>query len=173
MLRRAASCLRDRKGLAAVEFALIAPVMVAMFYGVVELSSAIDCNSRVARVSSTVADLVAQSTAVSSADTTNIFNAANAILFPYAAANAKVVVSSLVANSSGVVTVEWSDPQNTSKRTSPPANIPAGILPANTSVIYAEVTYSFTPAISYFLGTINLTGNFYSKPRRSVKVTHS
>ncbi len=81
MLRRAASCLSDRRGLAAVEFALIAPVMMIMFYGVVELSSAIDCNSRVARVSSTVADLVAQSPAVSTADTTNIFNAANAIIF--------------------------------------------------------------------------------------------
>ena len=173
MLKHAASCLSDRSGLAAVEFALIAPVMVIMFFGTVELSSAIDCNSRVARVSSTVSDLVAQSPAVSSADTANIFNAANAILFPYAAANAKIVVTSLVANSSGVVTVDWSDAQNTSKRTSPPANIPAGVLPASTSVIYAEVTYSFTPAISYFLGTINLTGKFYSKPRRAVKVTHS
>jgi Flp pilus assembly protein TadG len=173
MLKRAASCLRDRGGLAAVEFALIAPVMVIMFYGSVELSSAIDCNSRVARVSSTVADLVAQAAAVSTADTTNIFNAANAILFPYAAANAKIVVTSLVADANGNVTIGWSDAQNTSKRTSPPANIPAGILPASSSVIYAEVTYSFTPAISYFLGTVNLKGNFYSKPRRSVKVTHS
>jgi len=173
MLKRAASCLRDRKGLAAVEFALIAPVMLVMFFGAVELSSAVDCNSRVARVSSTVADLVAQSPVVSTADTTNIFNAANAILFPYAASNAKIVVSSLVANASGVVTVEWSDPQNTSKRTSPPSNIPTGILPNSSSVIYAEVTYSFTPVISYFLGTVSLKGNFYSKPRRAVKVTHT
>lgn len=173
MLRRAASYLRDRKGLAAVEFALIAPVMIIMFYGMVELASAVDCNSRVARVSSTVADLVAQSPAVSTADTTNIFNAANAILFPYAAANARIVVTSLVADSNGNVTVAWSDAHNTSPRASPPSSIPSGILPNSSSVIYAEVRYSFTPAISYFLGTVNLTGNFYSKPRRSVKVTHS
>jgi Flp pilus assembly protein TadG len=173
MLKRARSYLRDRKGLAAVEFALIAPVMVIMFFGAVELSSALDCNSRVARVSSTVADLVAQSAAVSTADTTNIFSAANAILYPYASSNAKIVVTSLVADSNGTVTVGWSDAQNTSKRTSPPTSIPTGILPASTSVIYAEVTYSFTPAVSYLLGTVSLTGNFYSKPRRSVKVTHS
>jgi Flp pilus assembly protein TadG len=173
MLKRAISYLCDRKGLAAVEFALIAPVMALMFFGAVELSSALDCKSRVARVSSTVADLVAQSTAVSTADTTNIFNAANAILYPYAASNAKIVVTSLVADSNGTVTVGWSDAQNTSTRTSPPASIPTGILPASSSVIYAEVTYSFTPAISYFLGTVDLTDSFYSKPRRSVKVTHS
>lgn len=173
MLRRTHSFLADRKGLAAVEFALIAPVMVMMFFGAVELASGVDCNSRVAHVASTVSDLVAQAPTVSTTDTTNIFNAANTILFPYAAANARIVVSSLVADSTGHVTVAWSDAQNTAKRTTPPANIPAGILPNSSSVIYGEVTYAFTPAVSYFLGTVNLTQTFYAKPRRSVKVTHT
>jgi Flp pilus assembly protein TadG len=163
----------DRKGLAAIEFALIAPVMVLMFYGAVELSSAVDCNARVSRVSSTVADLVAQETTVASADTTNMFNAADAILYPYAPSNAKIIVTSLVADATGKVTVDWSDAQNTGKRTTPPANIPAGILPANSSVIYAEVIYTFTPAASYFITTVNLTSSFYVKPRRSVKVLHT
>ncbi len=164
---------KDRKGLAAVEFALVAPVMIIMFYGSVELSSAIDCNARVSRVSSTVADLVAQETAISTADAGNIFSAANAILFPYASSNAQIVVSSLVSDASGKVTVDWSEAQNASKRTSPPASIPAGILPASSSVIYAEITYSFTPAVSYFVGSVSLTNTFYAKPRRSAKVTHS
>lgn len=170
---RLAPFVKDRKGLAAVEFALIAPVMIIMFYGSVELSSAIDCNARVSRVTSTVADLVAQETTISTTDASNVFSAANAILFPYAAANAQIVVSSLVTDSSGNVKVDWSEAQNAAKRTSPPANIPAGILPASSSVIYAEVTYGFTPAISYFVGNVNLTSNFYSKPRRSAKVTHT
>lgn len=164
---------KDKSGLAAVEFALIAPVMILMFYGSVELSSAVDCSSRVSRVSSTVADLVAQETAISTTDATNIFSAANAILFPYASANAKIVVTSLLSDATGKVTVGWSEAQNTSKRTTPPANIPAGILPASSSVIYAEVTYSFTPAVSYFVGPVNLVRNFYAKPRRSTKVAHT
>jgi Flp pilus assembly protein TadG len=164
---------KDNKGLAAVEFALIAPVMILMFYGATELSSALDCNSRVSRVSATVADLVAQSTTVSTTDTTNIFGAANAILYPYASANAKIVVTSLTSDASGKVTIGWSEAQNTTKRTSVPANIPANILPANASVIYAEITYAFTPAASFFLGKIDLKSTFYAKPRRSTKVTHS
>ena len=173
MLRRWRPFGRDIRGLAAVEFALIAPVMIIMFYGAVELSSAVDCNSRVSQVSSTVADLVAQSTTVSSSDTSNIFSAGNAIFYPYASSNAKIVVSSLVADSTGKVTVAWSDAQNTSPRSSVPANIPSGLISAGGSVIYAEVSYSFTPAISYFLGSVTLSNNFYSKPRRSTKVTHS
>jgi len=174
MLKRARHLWRDNHGLAAVEFALVAPVMIVMFYGAIELSTAVDCNSRVSRVSSTVADLVAQSTTVSSSDTTNIFNAANAILYPYAASNAQIRVSSLVASSTGTVSVAWSDAQNTSARTSPPSSIPSGIIPTSSSIIYAEISYTFTPAISYFLGgSVTLTSSFYSKPRRSVKVAHS
>jgi Flp pilus assembly protein TadG len=164
---------QDDKGLAAVEFALIAPVMIMMFFGATELSSGVDCSSRVSRSASTVADLVAQSTTVSSTDTGNAFSAANAILYPYPSANAKIVVTSLVADSTGKVTVDWSDAQNTTKRTAVPASIPAGILPAGSSVIYTEVSYAFSPGVSYFLGSVNLTGSFYSKPRRSVKVTHT
>lgn len=164
---------KDRKGLAAVEFALIAPVMVLIFYGATELSSALDCNARVGRVSATVADLVAQSTSVSTTDTTNVFGAANAILYPFASSNAKIVVTSLVSDANNKVTVGWSEAQNTPKRTTVPANIPASILPANSSLIYAEVTYRFTPAASFFLGTVDLKSTFFAKPRRSSKVNHS
>ena len=174
MLRRAHAFLADRRGLAAVEFGLIAPVMIIMFFGAVELAPGVDCNSRVARVSATVSDLVAQETTVSSTDTTNIFSAAGAILFPYSVSNAQIVVSSLVSDTTGKVTVAWSDcTTNTTKRTTPPANIPSGILPASSSVIYAEINYAYTPPVSYFLGPVNLKSNFYSKPRRSTKVVHT
>lgn len=165
--------LKDRKGLAAVEFALIAPVMILMFYGAVELSSAVDCNARVSRAVSTVADLVAQETMISSSDASNVFLAAGAILVPYPSSGAKIVVSSLVNDATKGIIVSWSEAQNTTERTAPPANIPDGILPVGSSVIYAEITYSFSPAISYFIGNIQLTNSFYSKPRRSTKVTHS
>jgi Flp pilus assembly protein TadG len=172
MLKRMA-ILKDRSGLAAVEFALIAPVMIVMFYGAVELSSAVDCKARVTRAVSTVADLVSQETTISTADAANVFSAAGAILLPYASSNAKIVVSSLVTDDKGVVTVPWSEALNTTKRTTAPANIPTGVLPASSSVIYAEITYNFTPAVTEFIGNFTLTNSFYAKPRRSSKVTHT
>ncbi len=165
---------KDRSGLAAVEFALIAPVMIIMFVGATELSSAIDCNARVTRAVSTVADLVAQETIISTSDATNVFQAAGAILNPYAVSNAKIVVSSLSNDAATkTIKVDWSEAQNTGRRTTPPANIPDGILPAGSSVIYAEITYNFTPAVTSFIGSFTLTNSFYSKPRRSTKVTHA
>jgi Flp pilus assembly protein TadG len=177
MLTRAGKFARNRDGLAAVEFALIAPVMIAMFYGAIELSSAVDCNARVTRVASTAADLVAQSTAVSTTDTTNVFNAANAILYPYAAGSAKIVISSLVDDGKGGAKVAWSDPQNTAARSvGSTVTVPSGLIVSGSggSVILAEITYIYSPPISYFLGgSVTLTESFYSKPRRSLTVKHS
>lgn len=172
---------RAREGLAAVEFALIAPLMIILFFGSVELSTALDCKSRVGRVGYTVADLVAQSTTVSTTDTTNFFNAANAILYPYASANAKIIVSSITYDSTGKLTVAWSDPQNTTARTTAPSDFPTAVMLKDSngtiiagSVIYAEIAYTFTAPVTYFLGgPITLKSSFYAKPRRSTSIAHS
>lgn len=177
MLKYLARFAAAKDGLAAIEFALIAPIMVAMFYGAVELSSAVDCNSRVSRVGATVADLVAQAASVTSTDTSNIFKCANAILYPYASANAKIVVSSLVDNGKGGATVAWSDAQNTMARTKgATVSVPEGLITSGSggSVILAEITYTYTAPITHFLGgPVTLKDSFYSKPRRSTTVTHS
>jgi Flp pilus assembly protein TadG len=177
MLRRARTFLRARDGLAAVEFALISPVMILMFFGAIELSYALNCNARVGRVASTTSDLVAQATTVSSTDVTNIFTAANSILFPYPTASAKIVVSSLVDDGKGGTTVAWSNAQNATPRSvGSTVSVPAGLVVSGSggSLIFAEVTYAYTPPISYFLGTsVTLTDSFYSRPRRSLTVKHS
>lgn len=53
-------CRRDRRGVAAIEFALIVPIMSAMFIGAVELSQVITVDRRVTQVASATADLVAR-----------------------------------------------------------------------------------------------------------------
>jgi Flp pilus assembly protein TadG len=180
MLRIAHRFAKARDGIAAVEFALIAPVMILLFFGAADLFSALDCNARVSRVGYTVADLVAQSTSVGSTDTTNFFNAATAILYPYAATNAKIVVSSITYDTKGKLTVAWSDPYNTTKRATAPSTFPTGVMLKDASgniipgsVIYAEITYSFSAPVTYFLGPITLKNSFYTKPRRSTVIAHS
>lgn len=178
MLKTLRRFSQNRDGLAALEFALISPVMIAMFYGSVELSSAMDCNARVSRVASTTSDLVAQATTVSSTDTANVFNAAYAILYPYASTNAKIVVSSLVDNGHGGATVAWSDATaNATARTKGATmTVPAGLITSGSggSVIYAEITYTYSAPLTYFLGgSVTLHNNFYARPRRSLTVAHS
>ena len=49
----------DRRGVSAVEFALIAPIMVAMYLGAAELTQVLTLDRKVTSAANAVADLVA------------------------------------------------------------------------------------------------------------------
>ena len=72
-----------KDGLAAVEFALILPVMMVMFYGTLEITMALTCRDDISIMTSTAADLIAQESSVQSTDLSNVYNAAGTILYPY------------------------------------------------------------------------------------------
>jgi Flp pilus assembly protein TadG len=83
---------RDHKGLAAVEFALILPVMITLFFGIVELSMALAARADVTNMASIAADLVAQESSMTAQDMSNVFAASSAILYPYSTTPATITV---------------------------------------------------------------------------------
>jgi len=181
MLKELRHFRRAKGGLAAIEFALIAPVMVTVLLGTVELCNALECHQKVTMLASTGADLVAQSTSVSAADMQNVFAAVNAIVYPFASANAKIVISSIVSDGSGNGTVAWSLAQNTTALTTNQAvTVPTGLMSASDcaknacSVILAQVTYDYTsPVGSFITGTVPMSDTFYAHPRRSATVAYT
>ena len=82
-VQRMIRCVRDRRGVSAVEFALVAPMMITLYFGCVEVSDGVAADRKVSLTSATLANLVAQSTALSSTDMTNILDASSAIIQPY------------------------------------------------------------------------------------------
>lgn len=90
-------------GVAAIEFAIILPVLITMYFGVFELTRAIDNSRKVSAFARTVADLTGQlpaqtagkAAAVSPADMTAIFDSAKVILLPFDANAVKIVVSTV------------------------------------------------------------------------------
>ncbi|WP_342214186.1 TadE/TadG family type IV pilus assembly protein [Aminobacter anthyllidis] len=64
MLERWRSCTRaligDKRGVAAIEFAIIAPLLLSLYFVTMEVSQGIETNKKVSRVGSMVADLVTQ-----------------------------------------------------------------------------------------------------------------
>lgn len=165
--------MREKKGLAAIEFAFIAPVMISLFFGTVELCNALLCRQKVTNIASTAADLVAQDTQISTAQMSDVFSALNSIIYPYPTGPAKIVISSLVDNGHGAGTVAWSDAQNTPARAvGSTVNVPAGLITTGGSVILAEISYNYTSASTQFLKTpINMADSFYARPRKSATVT--
>lgn len=166
---------KARGGGAAVEFAFIAPMVVVVFFGLIELAEGTNCRQRMESVASTTADLVAQAATITNVDKSNIFAAADEIMFPYPNV-AKIKFSSLVDDGTNTNKgrVVWSDATaNTTARSVNEIipNLPAGLITSGGSVIVAEVSYTYTSPIGKLISTpITMNSTFYSRPRRSVTV---
>ena len=173
MLSWIRNALRAKDGIAAVEFAIMAPVLVAMFLGGIEITSALACKQKVTGMASTAADLIAQEKAVASADLSNVYSAINSIVYPYSATGLKIVITSVIDNGSGGGKVAWSCAQNATARTVNSAvTVPTGVITTGGSVILAEVTYPYTSSIAKYLSSsTNMTSTFYARPRRSTTIT--
>src|SRR4051812_6496823 len=164
---------QDRRGVSAVEFAMLLPLMITLYLGSVEISQGIGIDRKVTLTTRTVADLASQVSSINNADMTNMLNASAAVIAPYDTSKLKVTVSAVTIDSSGVAKVAWSDTLNGTKRAvGATVTLPAALNVANTTLIWSEVAYSYTPAIGYVItGTLNLSDQIYMRPRLSDTVT--
>lgn len=90
----------DRRGVAAIEFALVVPMMLVMYLGTIEISAAVSVNKKVSRVAATVADLVTQQTEVVKTDLKGILEIGEAILYPYTTERPVIRIIAINVNSS-------------------------------------------------------------------------
>jgi Flp pilus assembly protein TadG len=178
--RSVADLAGDCRAIAAVEFAVIVPVMMVMFFGTVEFSSAVAVSRKVTLVARTLSDLTSRSTTVADSDMTNFFNASYGILFPYSAppypSNAtSATISELYIDPSTLkARVQWSK-GSVPRAVSSPVAIPAALAVGGTYLIYSEVSYLYKPAVGYVMAPagINLADTAFTRPRQSTCVFYS
>src|SRR5438105_4738078 len=140
----------DQRGVSAVEFAMLLPLMITLYLGAVEVSQGIGIDRKVSLTSRTVADLAAQVTSIASSDMGNILGASSAVVAPYDPAKLKVTVSQIAIDNNGNATITWSCTRNGSAHgVGSGASIPAALKTPNTSLIWGEASYAYTPTIGY------------------------
>src|SRR5258708_1134572 len=100
---------RDRRGAAAVEFALIAPILILIYMGLAELCEAILAERKVEHAASAAGDVVAQGASTTPGLLTNFYGAANLILAPFPTGAMQMRVSSVSTDANGKATVTWSN----------------------------------------------------------------
>lgn len=98
----------DRRGVGAVEFALIAPVLVVLYIGSLEVSVAMSVNKKIARAASTIADLVTQRTSVDKTFLATMQDVAESVVTPFPANGLKIKVTGIAIDSGNTATVAWS-----------------------------------------------------------------
>ncbi|MGH7070947.1 MAG: TadE/TadG family type IV pilus assembly protein [Acetobacteraceae bacterium] len=163
----------DRKGLAAVEFAMALPILLLLYFGIVEFAQAINVDRLVGLTAETVTNLVTQYTSISqSTQMPDILDASTQVLAPYPSSAASVVVSLIAVDSNGNATVAWSQAKNGTPLTAGQAfTLPAALDIPSTSVVFGEVSYPFNPTFDYLnLGTFNLYSSVYMVPRDATTI---
>lgn len=162
--------IRDRKGVAAVEFALTLPFLILIYFGGVELTQGVTLNRQVALTSTTLATIVSQYTTISaSTQLADILAASTQILAPYGSATPKVVVSLITIDANKNATITWSQTLNgTARLTGASVTVPANLDIANTTLILSETNYAYTPVFDFMgAGPFNLYASIYMVPRES------
>ena len=170
-----ASALSDQSGVSAIEFALILPIMLALYISAVEIGNALTISRRAGTIAGAAADLVAQDKTTSASGLKDVMKAATSILAPFPEAPLTIKLTSVVANDKNATKVAWSCANKGSGYAKDSAfAVPAGLTEADSSVIVAEVEYKYAPLLDLpefgSPGAFTMTRKFYAKPRRSLTV---
>ena len=166
---------RDRRGVSAIEFALIAPVMLVIYFGLVELCQGYMANRRASHTASIVADLVAQADETSTKDLTSVFAIGKMIMRPFSSADLSIRVSSVTMDANGVARVDWSrgnDKALTARvKNAPVSDLPAGLIERGESLILGETEFKYTSAFAQVVKQpIYFKRSYYLRPRTQDRI---
>jgi Flp pilus assembly protein TadG len=164
---------QDQRGMSAVEFALVLPLMLTLYLGTAEISQGVGIDRKVTLTTRTAADLAARMSGISTSDMTNLLAASSAVIAPYDPTKLKVTVSLVSIDANSSATVSWSCTLNGTKRgTNSSVTLPTAFLNPSTALILSEVSYTYKPTIGYVItGTLNLSDQIYMRPRLSDSIT--
>lgn len=154
----------DTAGVAAVEFALVLPVMVAMLLGMTEVTVGVNSARKLTLVSRSIADLTSRSTtALSASDISNTFAASQIIMQPYSSAALRMTLSSMKVTYNTTTrvysaSVDWSCASGTGAATKPvnvTYSVPSGFQKDGSHYILAETVLPYKPMFgSALTGTL-------------------
>jgi Flp pilus assembly protein TadG len=157
-----------KQGVAAVEFALILPVLVVMLLATFDGGRAIAAYMKMRAATYALASIANQYAIIQSVDMTSILGATSVVMAPYSSGTPAVKVSQIKINNAGVSSIEWSAAQGTTARAVPSSITPPSAMVVNNSyLILAEVSYTYVPVFGYFGSSSGITfsDSLYVTPR--------
>lgn len=180
----------NRRGVAAVEFALIAPILLVMYFMTMEASQAIETSKKVSRIGSMVADLVTQQPTISRADLEAIMKIGTSTLQPYNRSAPSITITAIqvTADTPPRVDVVWSRKVVNgvySIGTALPATttVPTTLRVAGTFLIRVESNLGYAPIFGWapdsqqklgmtpsLIKNISMGETYYLRPRRSLTI---
>lgn len=137
--------LGDVQGMGGVEFAIIAPILIAIYITCFELTIGLSVSKRVTKASGTVADLVTQQTSVSKAYLATMIDVSKAIFVPYNsnAASLALKITGITIDATATPKVAWSWDQSGGRPytvSSTVSDVPTELKTASTFLVRVELS---------------------------------
>jgi Flp pilus assembly protein TadG len=178
--RSVARLQRDASGIAAVEFAMILPLLLVMFFGMIDVSLGVATDRKVTMVAQTLADLASRYTSVTETDFTNFFVIADAMLTPFDKTPLVATISQVYLDpTSKTGKVQWSRGDAMLAKNAVVA-VPTDLIGKDSSgnflpnqyLILSQVTYAYKPIIGWVVpkAGITLSESTYTRPRQTTCV---
>ena len=186
--------LRDRRGVAATEFALLMPILFISYLMVFEVTLAIETRQKADRIGSAVADLVAQQQSLSKADIGQILEISDTIIRPYDRSTQAVKVTAIQVSDENVpkASVVWSVKSGSTPgtvvdgdtpKTPPAVPLPGKLMTRGAFIIQVTTDLNYLPVIVWStdaketlgilsaFSELNFDGAYYARPRQAQSVS--
>ena len=181
--------VKDRQGVAAVEFALIVPFLLIFYFLSMEVSQAIENNKKVSRIGSMVADLVAQNADMTPAELDAIMQIGSAVLQPYGRSSPRITVTGIYLTDEATpkAKVVWSRKLangffSRAALKGTVTSVPTALTIRDTFILRVESELDYRPVIAWSadgkaamglaaaFDNINMSETYYLRPRMSSDV---
>lgn len=172
---------RDERGVSAVEFALIVPIVLILLIGMVYINEALTVHRKLRQVSFAAADLIAQQDAVTEADVTLTLAGAASLLSPYDTASLQLVLS-VIEVVDGEQTVVWSRAYQGTPESAgdePAFPVPEDLILDGVQTVAVRADYAYSSVFSDLAaaftsgGELAMRDHMYERPRISDEITLS
>ncbi len=165
---------RDRKGTGAIEFAIVAPLLIMAYIGSFEVSLGYSVARKVARASSTVADVLTREDNVTKSTLDGMKDVAKSIMAPYEMTDYSLKITGIMVTAPGSGKVAWSRDEDggTPYQVGSTITLPTDISSVNAFVVRSELVVPhhlmlFAPGLKTEneLETFNLSKTYYYRQR--------
>lgn len=162
---------KDARGASAVEFAVILPMMLTLFFGLIEITNGVAADRKVTLTARALSDLISQAVSVGDSDITESFAASKGVMSPFDTSTIKAKITELKIDASGTAKVAWSkaNSNDTARAKDQVVTIPSALAVPNTYLIWSEVSYQYKPMVNWIIAPagIALSEQFFTRPRQS------
>ena len=164
---------QNEDGVAIVETALVFPVMLTMFVGIVDVGEALLVNKKLITSTQIISDLLARDEIVEDADINDAIAAGEHSLFPNSLASFGVdIVGIRFDDDSGDPVEAWRETRDMSEDSDVVDNA-SGLGDPGEGVLAVTVVYTYTPIFSGFaVGTVNMRETAYVRGRKTPMVEY-